>query len=155
MIDLTISAGAILAVLLSVFLAHKLTKSREEQRQYTEAVTLFKESFVPFLKSLEDIDTSPAQVITENFPHQDELARKLLIKIPRKTKIDFEAKWALYHNLYKEKLHLGMAALIATEVDDLQLASSSNSNAAEYIYSQTKARLEHTHKLVSEALNVL
>jgi hypothetical protein len=155
MIDWKISIGAVFGVLLSVLLAHLLTKRRDQEKSYKEEITKFKESFVSFLKELEDPNVNPALMVIENYPAQDESVRRLALKLPENKKKRFFKKWNRYTELYREKKSLGFAALVATEVDDLTRANFANLGAAEYIYEQTAIRRHQIIDIVSEALDLL
>ena len=154
--NLTISIGAVFTVLLSALLVHRLNIARERNRQYRDDLISFKKSFVPFFKQLEDIHTTPATAVLQNFPEQDELARKFIIGIPSARKREkFKKLWLEYEYLYQQKKLLGIAAVIATEVDDLEQANLSNPNSVNYIYEQTRIRLNEIRGLVERALSVL
>ena len=119
MIDWKVSVGGILAVLLSVWLGHRLAKSREWGAQYRERVAEFRELLVPFLRELESKDAHPTMLVSQHFPEHDEAARKLMVYMPRRKKTRFAKEWRQYELLYREKQSQGILGLIATEVDDL------------------------------------
>lgn len=155
MIDWKISAGAILGVLLSVLLAHLLTKRRESEKILNNEIVRFKESMMPLLKELESPDASPTLLITQYYPENDAAARKLVIHLPKHKKKKFEKCWVLYTQLYHEKKALGLTGLIATEVDDLSKANAGTPEGIQYIYDQTAKRRGKAINIINEAICIL
>ena len=138
--DWKISISAILVLLLGAILTHRLTKSREQDSNYCKKVSEFKESFVPFVRELEHADSHPTLLLLANFPAQDELARKLLLHMPKRKKEKFNAVWQRYADLYRQKEQQGILSQLATEVDDISLASPGNPSALDYVRDQTIKR---------------
>jgi hypothetical protein len=155
MLDWKISVSTILAVLLSVLLANVLTRRREDDKLYREEAIKFKETFVAYLKALENPEANPALLVTQNYPEQDELARKLVLKLPKRKKALFLEQWKSYSKLHDEKKSLGFAAVIATEVDDLSKANLQNPEGIKYIYEQTEMRRKEIIKIVNDILRIL
>ena len=155
MIDWKISIGAILALLLSAWLGHRLSVSRTEQQAYREKARQFKELLVPFLKSLEATEAHPATLVSENFPQQDEAARKLVLYMGAGKRRRFLQHWESYEALYQEKSAQGILSLIATEVDDLSKASPGQPGMQQYILEQTAKRRNHVSSLINNAIKVL
>ena len=139
-VDWKISISAILVLLLGAILTHRLTKSREDQSNYRKRVSEFKESFVPFVRELEHPDSHPTLLLLTNFPAQDELARKLVLHMPKRKKQKFTALWQRYAELHRQKEQQGILSQLATEVDDIALASPGNPNALDYVRDQTIKR---------------
>ena len=78
MIDWRISASAILCILLSVFLAHRLKLRRENIKSYTQAITDFKNLMIPFIKSLEDANANPSILVVQCYSEQDEAEARVI-----------------------------------------------------------------------------
>jgi len=154
-VDWKISISALLVLLLGAILTHRLTNSREEQSNYRKKANEFKESFVPFVRELEHPDTHPTLHLLANFSSQDEAARKLLLHMPNRKKEKFSEQWQHYVSLCNHKAQQGVLTQLATEVDDLALASSGNPAAQDYIRDQTIARKNETLRLINNALGVL
>jgi len=83
MIDWQLSVGAILGILLSVFLAHRLTIRRENIKAYNQSTIEFKNLIIPFIKSLEDINANPSLLVVQYYSEHDEAARKLMNVLPK------------------------------------------------------------------------
>ena len=150
MYDPTISIGAILCVLLSVLLAHRLAKRRDIEKEYNSSVKEFKNLLVLFLRELEHPDANPAVLVTQHFPEHDEAARKLINVLPSSKSKKFQEKWAEYQFLYQQKKSMGIAIAIAAEVDDL-----SKANNVEYLYEQNAKRRTQAFVIVNETVQVL
>lgn len=155
MIDWKISVGGILAVLLSVWLGHRLATSRQWSAQYRKRVADFKELLIPFLRELESKDAHPSTLVSQHFPQHDEAARRLMVYMPRRKKVRFSEKWQEYEALHREKRSQGISGLIATELDDLEKASPGAPGAEEYIYQQTARRRNEVRQTIQSALDVL
>ncbi|MES9879606.1 MAG: hypothetical protein ABW185_01850 [Sedimenticola sp.] len=150
MVDWKISAGTILGVLLSVLLAHRLSKRREAEANLNESIREFENGLVEFITALEDIDANPNLMVQESFPEHDRAARKLLNSLPKKKTNKFKRKWEEYRSLYEEKKEMGLMVMLATEVDDLSKANDQN-----YIYQQNTKRRMAVLKLITEAIDEL
>ena len=155
MIDWQISIGAVLIVLLSVWLGHRLSTNRAELQTYRQKVFEFKEMFVPFLKELESAEANPGVLASQFFPIQDEAARRLAIYMGTKKRRRFLQRWELYAAHYREKKAKGVLSQLATEVDDIGKASPGAPGAIEYILEQTAKRRDQVRRLVLDALNIL
>lgn len=155
MLDWKLSMGAVLVALASVFFAHRLTQKREQYKSISESIIKFKESFVPFLKALEEQEANPKLLVIENFPEQDQAARKLALRLTQKKQREFTFRWKQYSQLHKEFESFSTLAMIATEVDDLSKASPAAANSEDYIYAQNMKRRHKVISLVEGALSVL
>ena len=153
--DWKISIGAILVLLLGAILTHRLTKLREEQSNYRKKVIEFKESFVSFMRELEHPDSHLTMLLLTNFPAQDEAARKLLINMPKRKGEKFAEQWKHYEALVRQKQEQGILGQIATEVDDISLASPGTPAAADYVRDQTVRRKNEASSLIKKALEAL
>lgn len=154
-VDWKISISALLVLLLGAILTHRLTKSREEQANYRKKTSEFKESFVPFVRELEHPDSHPTLLLLSNFPAQDELARKLALHMPERKKRRFSAAWQKYSDLYQQKQQQGILGQLATEVDDISLASPANPDALAYVRDQTIKRKNVVLSLINNAIATL
>lgn len=154
-VDWKISIGAILVLLLGAILTHRLTTLREEQSNYRKRISEFKESFVHFVRELEHPDSHPTLLLLEHFPAQDELARKLALHMPKRKKEKFTASWQRYSELYKHKEKQGILSQLATEVDDISLASPGNPSALHYVRDQTIKRKNEILTLINNAIAAL
>lgn len=155
MIDWKISIGAVLVMLLGVLLGHRLTKVREEQKNYRERAREFKEMFVPFIRELESVDAHPTLLVLTNFELQDEAARKLVMHMSAKMKRRFDVRWNIYKAVYQEKNAQGILGKIATEVDDISMVQPGHPDTQYYVTAQTARRRNEILQLVKDALGTL
>lgn len=150
MTSLDLSIGAVLCVLLSVFLAHRLNESNTSKKQYKNTVTKFKNLFVPFLRELESDDSNPGLLVITNFAKHDEQARKLINTLPHHKVKKFKKYWLRYENLYESKKEMGEAIKIVSEVDDI-----SKANDITYLYEQARKRRVEVINIINDAINSL
>jgi len=155
MIDWKISVGAILGILLSVLLGHRLSKRRDSEKEFKNRILKFKESFIPFLKELENPNANPAILVTQNYPEQDQEARKLLYHLNNRRKNVFKKHWNLYTQVYEGKKDLGITGLLATEVDDISKANPGTPEGIAYLYSQTEKRRQEVIDIITKVLNTI
>lgn len=151
MLDWKISVGAIAGILISGILGNYLIKLREQNKE----IVKFKQSFVAYLKALENPDANPTLLLLDNYPKQDESARKLVLNLSRRKSENFLNIWGAYSNFYMEKKGTRDIATVATEVDDISKADLSKPGAIKYIYQQTEKRRINVISLVNNALNTL
>src|SRR5690625_3115302 len=123
MIDWKVSVGAILVVLLGAWLAHRLSASRDRSNAYKAKALEFQELLAPFLRTLEATDAHPTTLVIGSFQQHDEAARKLRLYMSKRKKRRFDERWRAYESLYRKKQTQGILGQIATEVDDLSMAS--------------------------------
>lgn len=155
MFDWKISIGAVLVMLLSAWLGHRFSVSRDERNSFKTKAREFQELLTPFLRALEAPDAHPAALITQNFRHHDEAARKLRLYMSDRKRRLFDDRWKAYEELYREKEAQGVLGLIATEVDELSKASPGRPGVQEYMLEQTAKRRNQTIKVIRDALDVL
>ena len=110
---------------------------------------------IPFLKELESVDAHPPALVSQQFPRQDEAARKLTLYMNSRQKRRFLERWEKYTAYCKEKQAQGITPLIATEVDDISKATPGAPGAQQYIFEQTTKRRIHVRNLIKDAINVL
>lgn len=155
MIDWKISIGAILVMLLSAWLGHRLSATRDERNTYKSKAREFKEMLAPFTRALEAPDAHPATLVIQKFEQHDEAARKLRIYMSNRKRRRFDDRWKVYETIYKEKQAQGILSLIATEVDDLSKASPGQPGAETYMLEQTAKRRVRVLTAIQDALDVL
>jgi hypothetical protein len=146
--DPVISAGAILGILLSVLLAHRLTVVREHRKELQSAVAEFKDTFVKILTDLMDREANPTLLITSNFPRHKEAAVKLLGKLPKRKAKKFSKAWAEYQALHNQKASLGLLGALASEITD-----PSRAHDPEHIYEVNALRRKEAIAVIRRVMD--
>ena len=146
-LDSVISAGTILAVLLSVLLAHRLTVGREHRKELQSAVSDFKDAFTKTLTDLMDPEANPAFLITRDFARHQEAAVKLQAKLPKRRATKFSKAWDEYRSFYDQKASLGLFDAMVAEITD-----PSRAQDPEHIYEVNALRRSEATAAIAKVM---
>ncbi|WPD24881.1 MAG: hypothetical protein SD837_10010 [Candidatus Electrothrix scaldis] len=155
MIDLKISIGAILGVLLTLFLTHRINKRWDLDKILKGEILSFKEVFIPHLQQLDDPKKDPGSLVTQFFPDEDKAARKLMLFLPQRKKNYFQEQWKIYTQYFEAEKQLEVVSLFANKVDDISKADVGTKEGIEYIIQQAEKRRVYAKSLINNILKIL
>lgn len=118
MLDWEISIGGLILVLVTAFLTHRLSRSRDVESHYQKTAHDLRASLNQLLSQLEDRDANPRLLIREHYPEQEPMARCVLDGKSGLARSRLAKAWSKYNQAYKEQANLGMTALFAAEITD-------------------------------------
>lgn len=141
----------ILVVLIGAFITIRYSEIKRKREKFDKEYSEFKNSFFPFINTLENIEINLNVALLSDFPIHNDAKRKFVHNLAG-TRLDrFNEKWAEYEEEYYKVKDLGLFGIAAAIApDEVALSNATPLDAQQWEFDRKK----HIHKIIHELFEI-